>query len=122
MWWIIGGVVAVLVLIVFFVFSRVRSLPIFYASYNATMDETGSPEEALRRTVSIFAERPPFDILTEHDIERLVTLFAPLPDPKVLGRIFLELDKMGDASALKDADRVAEMVQIAAKHAAMDKS
>ena len=106
MWWIIlGGLTVVVIAIVWFL-SRVRSLPVFYATYDYMLKETGSKQEALRAAISVFVKRPPFNILTDDDIESLVQVFAPLPHPQVLGRIFLEVDKSGDASVLKDQTRI----------------
>jgi hypothetical protein len=111
MWWImLGGLTVVVIAIVWFL-SRVRSLPVFYATYDYMLKETGSKQEALRAAISVFVKRPPFNILTDDDIESLVQVFAPLPYPQVLGRIFLEVDKSGDASVLKDQTRMRKVAE-----------
>jgi hypothetical protein len=111
MWWIMLGGLTLLVIAIVWFLSRVRSLPVFYATYDYMLKETGSKKEALRAAISVFVKRPPFNILTDDDIESLVQVFAPLPYPQVLGRIFLEVDKSGDASVLKDQTRMRKVAE-----------
>ena len=111
MWWIILGVLAVVAIVVVWFLSRVRSLPVFYATYDYMLKENGSKESALRAAISVFVKRPPFNILMDDDIEALIRVFAPLPYPQVLGRIFLEVDKSGDASELKDQTRMRKIAE-----------
>lgn len=111
MWWIILGVLAVVAIAVVWFLSRVRSLPVFYATYDYMLKENGSKQAALRAAISVFVKRPPFNILMDDDIEALIRVFAPLPYPQVLGRIFLEVDKSGDASVLKDQTRMRKIAE-----------
>jgi hypothetical protein len=75
---------------------------VFYAAYSLELQRTGSKEEALRWAIRSFSQRAPFNALTEGDVDSLVDIFAPLPDPRVLAQVFLEVDKRRDATLLRD--------------------
>lgn len=81
--------------------SKLRSNPIFLASYRREYERTGSREQALRWAISMFTRRPPFNRLTQSDIDRLVEIFEP-HDPRVLAELLHDADRAGDVSTLTD--------------------
>lgn len=112
--WLIIGIGAFLsfAIFVFWYFSKVRSLPVFYASYDYMIDQGASKQEALKSAISVFAERPPFDILDEDDILWLSKTFACLPNPKkTFGQILLHMDKSHDASKLKNREDLTMLIE-----------
>lgn len=90
----------VIFIIVLVFLNKTRSTTTFIASYNYMFKLTGSKEESLRKTISIFTQRPPFNTLSKYDIEILVKTFSSLKYPQVLSRVFLEADKKSDVSFL----------------------
>lgn len=108
--WIVGFAIVVFGGLAF-VISKVRSLPVFYAAYDRTISQGGEPRDALESAIRVFARRRPFEILTNDDVLWLAETFSKLPDPKILGQVFLALDKAGDASGLRKRDNILAMVK-----------
>ncbi len=115
--WLIALLVLIVAAVVIVrVVNRVRSLPVFYGTYNRAIDQGASEKEALESVISIFAQRPPFDILDQADITWLAESFSGLPNPKVLGQVFLEMDRDGDASGLKRRENMLDFVEKLQNH------
>ncbi len=96
-------------------FNRIRKagfLSTFITSYTWMKEKNGaSDEEALQKAIMVFANRRPFNVLTEDDISWLAKNFATLPDPKVLGMILQKIDKDGDANFLKKRDNILGLIE-----------
>jgi len=106
-WWmILGIVIVVLVGLGIFLSSRMTYSPAFVATYRRTLERTGSKEEALRESISLFTRRTPFNRLSVHDIELIVQIFAPMPDPRPVAELFHEVDKRQDIAMLKDPEQL----------------
>jgi hypothetical protein len=79
----------------------------WFANYASEFKHANSSAAALRHTINFYRRRKPFDALTDTDTERLVALFAPLPDPRLLADAFWEAERAKDSSLLQDEDRMA---------------
>jgi hypothetical protein len=113
LWMVVGLILVILVVGFIFVQSKLRSNPVFLASYRREYRRSGSREQALRWAMSMFTSRSPFNRLTQTDIDRLVEIFEP-HDPRVLAELFHDADKAGNVSVLTDAavlQRFAAQVQ-----------
>ena len=98
---IVGLLLVILVAAFVFMQSKLRSNPVFLASYRREYERSGSREQALRWAISMFTRRSPFNRLTQTDIDRLVEIFET-HDPSVLAELFHNADRAGDLSTLTD--------------------
>jgi len=71
-------------------------------AYQESLHITESREESLRFAIKVFQGRAPFDILDDRDVDRLVTVFALVPEPHAVAQIWRKVDRSRDAAILKD--------------------
>lgn len=94
-----------IVLIIFFLYLYLSitchfTVPTFLTAYEVEHDNSGSRELAFKAAINIFRKRPPFDILKDEDIDRLVSIFCLLPNAKEAAQIMRTVDRQRDASKL----------------------
>jgi hypothetical protein len=104
--WRVWAIAAVeLVIILALVPWRRRSLQMarqFRSGYRNSLRQTRQPKKALEQELDIVASQRPFDTLSKEDLDTLIELFAPLPDPTILADVLEEARRTGDVSILKD--------------------
>lgn len=84
----------------------------YFAARAGSVSPTINTEaQSLKAAMDVFARRSPFDVLDSSDIEWLSEKLATLPNPTVLGQVFLEMDKAGDARGLKMRETMADLVE-----------
>ena len=109
--------------VMFGFFKKIRKtafLSNFLASYNYMKRTQGSSdEEALRRAITVFVYRWPFNVLDSDDIQWLAKTFATLPDPKALGLILVEMDVAGDATGLKKRETILDLCTLLRRQSMM---
>ena len=116
MLWIVVGLVLFVLLVIavvaYLYYARnISTSHIFIVNYNLIYERTGSVSDGLRQAIEVFRARPPFDILNDDDVAHLVTVFSEHPDSLVLARVFQQIDRVGDATALKDRNFVVALAQ-----------
>jgi hypothetical protein len=119
--WRVWAIAAVeLVIILAFVPWRRRSLQMarqFRSGYRNSLRQTRQPKKALEQELDIVASQRPFDTLSKEDLDTLIELFAPLPDPTILADVLEEARRTGDVSILKDRAALERFTQyVASQH------
>jgi len=105
MWWIIGIIALLLVAIAAYLYLALTCFfteVTFMTAYELEYEHSRSRESALRTAMNVFHGRPPFDILSESDMDRLVFVFALVPDPRSVAQIWRHVDRYRDARKLRD--------------------
>lgn len=101
--WIVAAAEAVVAALIVAGYSRrMRLKPRFRTAYRRALEQTRSPRLALDQVLDIFASEPPLSGLNRDELDALVAIFAPLPDPAVLADILHDARRAGTATALKD--------------------
>lgn len=103
MFWVLLGIIFIaIVFIVIWFFQKTGSTSIWLATYDIWYEKTNSPSEALSKTINVFRNRKPFNVITQEDIDILIEIFSNLKYPQVLFRIFLMVDqKKMDINSLR---------------------
>jgi len=86
----------------------------FRKGYHRSLRQTRMPKAALAQELDIVASQRPFDVLTKDELDVLTDLFAPLPDPTVLGDVLEEARRTGDISILRDRAALERFVEYVA--------
>jgi hypothetical protein len=117
--WIIGGLALIIVLVpVVLRIAKIFWLTNFIAIYNMKRAETNSTRDALTHVLEFYSYRKPFDVLGSTEISAIVDAFEPIPGhERILGRLFLELDRKRDATILTFPSEVTRMAEVAGKYA-----
>jgi hypothetical protein len=117
--WIIGGLVLIIVLVpVVLRIAKIFWLTNFIAIYNLKRAETNSARDSLTPVLEFYSYRQPFDVLGSTEINAIVDAVEPIPGhEKILGRLFLELDRKRDATILTLPSEVTRTAQVTRKYA-----
>ena len=117
MWYmIIGATIIVMVILLYVYGSRMSVNHLFLTVYKIWHEESRSVETALRKGIENFTYRAPFNQLSADDIDRLVTLFAKQPNPRLLGVALQLADREGSVVALKDPKIAEHLAEELTKH------
>lgn len=93
LWILLGVLFLAIAIIVIWFFQKTGSTSIWLATYDIWYEKTNSPSEALSKTINVFRNRKPFNVLTQEDIDMLIGIFSTLRYPQVLFRILLMVDQ-----------------------------
>ncbi len=105
MWWIIGisaFLLAALAVYLYLAFTCFFTEVTFLTAYRVEYKNSGSHESALHSAMKVFHGRPPFNVLSDSDLDRLASIFVLVPDPRSVARIWRHVDRKRDASQLHD--------------------
>ena len=105
MWWIIGVSALFLVALavcLYLAFTCFFTEVTFMTAYRVEYQNSGSHESALHSAMEVFRGRPPFNVLSDSDLDRLVSIFALVPDPRSVAQIWRHADRKRDARQLRD--------------------
>lgn len=85
----------------------------FGGVYDSILSQTTSKELALESALAQFKTCPRFCHLTDEDIQFIVSILAPLPDPKkIIEKVVLQMDSKKAVKALKDRTFLEEIAKI----------
>jgi hypothetical protein len=81
----------------------------FMTAYRTGQRSSGSHEAGIRAAMTVFKGRPPFNALTEGELDRALEVLSLVPDARSVARIVRDLDRKRDASLLANRTFLARL-------------
>jgi hypothetical protein len=99
--WILSAFAVALGVYAYLALTRFFTERAFMLAYRRAMLRSASHPDALRAALRVFERRPPFNLLTEAEIDHACMALAALHEPRIVARIVRLLDRTRDASLLR---------------------